>query len=83
MKVLATVAATVYTFTKKYPKAWIIASGSTAVRTRLYRMGITNNLADITVDFIIFGYSKEEEWVEFVIGEDYSAFLLTKRENKF
>ncbi len=83
LKVLATVASTVYAFTEKYPKAWILATGSTAVRTRLYRMGITNNLAEIKEDFIVLGYTKEEQWEEFIVGEDYEAFLLTKKENKF
>jgi hypothetical protein len=83
LKVLATVASTVYAFTEKYPKAWILATGSTAVRTRLYRMGITNNLEEIKEDFIVLGYTKDEQWEEFVIGEDYEAFLLTKKENKF
>jgi hypothetical protein len=83
LKVLATVASTVYAFTEKYPKAWILATGSTAVRTRLYRMGITNNLEEIKEDFIVLGYTKEEQWEEFIIGEDYEAFLLTKKENKF
>lgn len=83
LKVLATVASTVYAFTEKYPQAWILATGSTAVRTRLYRMGITNNLAEIKEDFIVLGYTKEEQWEEFIVGEDYEAFLLTKKENKF
>lgn len=83
LKVLATVASTVYAFTEKHPNAWIIATGSTSVRTRLYRMGITNNLDEISEDFIIFGYTKDEQWVEFEIGEDYEAFLVTKKENKF
>ena len=83
LKVLATVASTVYAFTEKYPKAWILATGSTSVRTRLYRMGITNNLAEIAQDFIVFGYNREENWEEFVVGEDYAAFLITKKENKF
>lgn len=46
-KVLATVASTVYAFTARYPDAHIFATGSTEVRTRLYRMGITNNLVEI------------------------------------
>ena len=46
-------------------------------------MGITNNLAEISVDFIIFGYNNEQNWEEFIVGEDYEAFLLTKKENKF
>lgn len=83
LKVLATVASTVYAFTEKYPNAWIFATGSTTVRTRLYRMGITNNLAEISEDFSIFGYNAEENWEEFVVGEDYEAFLLTKKGNNF
>lgn len=79
MKVLATVASTVYAFMDKHPGAWIVASGSTAVRTRLYRMGITNNLAEISADFSIFGFTKAERWEEFVTGEDYEAFLLMKK----
>ena len=81
LKVLATVASTVYAFTAKYPQAWIFATGSTAVRTRLYRMGITNNLAEISADFVILGYTSDERWARFVVGEDYEAFLLTKKEN--
>ncbi len=36
--VLSTVVSTVYAFTDKYPDAWVFATGSTKVRTRLYRM---------------------------------------------
>lgn len=79
LKVLATVASTVYAFTERHPDAWILATGSTSVRTRLYRMGITNNLAEIETDFIILGYTKNEEWEKFIVGEDYEAFLLTKK----
>jgi hypothetical protein len=82
LKVLATVASTVYAFTDRHPKSWIIATGSTSVRTRLYRMGITSNLDEISADFAIFGFTKDERWVDFVVGEDYEAFLITKRENK-
>ena len=58
------------------------ASGSTTVRTRLYRMGITNNLAGIKVDFKVFGLTIEQnKWEEFIVGEDYEAFLITKKEN--
>ena len=83
LKVLATVASTVYAFTEKYPNVWILATGSTSVRTRLYRMGITNNLAEIETDFIVLGYTKNEEWEKFIVGEDYEAFLITKKENKY
>lgn len=44
-------------------------------------MGITNNLAEISGDFLVFGYNKDENWVKFEEGEDYEAFLVTKKEN--
>lgn len=78
---MATVASTVYAFTQKNPKAWILATGSTNVRTRLYRMGIANNLAEISEDFKVFGLNGNGEWEKFIVGEDYEAFLLTKKEN--
>jgi hypothetical protein len=81
LKVLATVASIVYAFLDKNPSFWVFATGSTAVRTRLYRMGITNNLAEITEDFEVFGFTEEGEWTEFVVGDDYEAFLITKKEN--
>ena len=42
--VLTTVASTLYIFTDKFPEAMVFASGNTKARTRLYRIGITNNL---------------------------------------
>lgn len=79
LKVLATVASTVYAFLDKHPNAFIVASGSTNVRTRLYRMGITNNLADIKEDFVVYGLSEKGNWEGFEVGEDYEAFLITKK----
>lgn len=79
-KVLATVASTVYAFTEKYPNAWIFATGSTTVRTRLYRMGITNNIEEIKADFDVYGLTIDKNiWEEFITGEDYEAFLITKK----
>lgn len=78
LKVLATVASSVYAFTTQRPDAWVFATGSTTVRTRLYRMGLTNNLADISMDFEVYGL-KNENWEEFIIGEDYEAFLVKRK----
>ena len=64
-KVLATVASTVYTFTEKYPTAIVYAEGSNAARTRLYRIGISNNLEELTKDFKIFGFLDNIGWVEY------------------
>ena len=80
LKILATVASTVYAFTEKHPNAFIFATGSTAVRTRLYRMGISNNIEEIKADFNVYGLSLATNvWEEFIIGEDYEAFLITKK----
>jgi hypothetical protein len=45
-KVLATVAFTALDFTDEFPEALIVMEGSTSARTRLYQMGIGNNLLD-------------------------------------
>ena len=79
LKVLATVASTVYAFTGKYPDAKIFATGSTEVRTRLYRMGITNNLVEIQEDFEGYGMNTDETFEEFIVGEDYIGFLITRK----
>lgn len=77
-KVLATVAATLYAFMSKHPNATVIATGSTETRTRLYRMGITNNLADIEQDFIILGLNKSD-WEPFSKNVTYGAFLVRQK----
>jgi len=81
-KVLATVANTVINFTKHYPRAWILVTGSTPARTRLYRMGITNNLSEISEGFVIFGIDCDGNWKPFVVGKAYDAFLITKKNNE-
>ncbi|MDQ3133133.1 MAG: hypothetical protein M3Q99_20585 [Acidobacteriota bacterium] len=77
-KVLATVVATVYAFTDKYPAAWIYATGSTKSRTRLYRICLTNNLDEIIEDFDLYGL-KNGEWREFAKAVEYEAFLVRRR----
>jgi len=83
LKVLSTVASTVYAFIDKHPNAYILPTGSTSVRTRLYRMGMTNNLAEINVDFEVYGLNENGNWEDFITGEDYEAFLITKKNNTF
>ena len=77
-KVLATVAATLYAFTDNHPGATIIATGSTEARTRLYRMGISNNLTEIERDFIILGLT-ESDWEPFRKNVTYGAFLVRRK----
>jgi hypothetical protein len=77
-KVLATVASTAYAFTDKHPDAWIYIKGSNIARTRLYRIGITNNLKEIRKDFNVFGL-KDDQWHEFRSGTEYQAFLIRRK----
>ena len=77
-KVLATVAATLYAFTDLNKEAIIIATGSTEARTRLYRMGITNNLKEISIDFTILGLT-DIGWEEFKKNVTYGAFLVKRK----
>lgn len=81
-KILATVAAAVYEFTARYPDKHIFFTGSTSERTRLYRMAITINLAELVCDFEIYGvilincvYHVES----FMKGKDYFGFLIKRK----
>ena len=78
LKVLATVASSVYAFTEKRLEACVFATGSTVVRTRLYRMGLTNNLVEISKDFDVYGL-REDQWEDFLISDDYEAFLVKRK----
>ena len=77
-QVLATVASTVYAFTDKHTDEWIYASGSNNARTRLYRIGITNNLLEIKKDFEVFDL-KDDQWHTFRKDIDYKAFLIKRK----
>lgn len=77
-KVLATVVATVYAFTDKYPDAVIYATGSTKARTRLYRMGIAKYFSEVTKDFEILG-ERKDDWETFRKNMEYDGFLVTRK----
>jgi len=77
-KVLATVASTLYIFIEKFPEAMVFAIGSTRARTRLYRIGISNNLIEIQNDFEAYGL-REDGWNIFEKETEYEAFLVMKK----
>jgi len=81
-KVLATVASAVYDYTNKYPDRWIIFSGSDEVRTRLYRMAITKNFAELCEDFHIFGLEIINDTfirLPFDSKMNFTGFLIIKK----
>jgi hypothetical protein len=77
-KVLATVASSLLEFTDKYPNAMVYATGSTKSRTRLYRMGISNNLEMIEANFEIFG-QHQDHWQAFEKGVEYEVFFVKRK----
>ncbi len=77
-KVLATVVACVYAFTGQYANACIYATGSSATKTRLYRMGINKYFDMVEKDFDIMGeHLSEWEWYE--KGKNYQAFAVHRK----
>lgn len=58
--------------------AWIYATGSTAARTRLYRMGINKYYDIVEADFEIFGQT-QSEWERYQKGKDYEAFVIKRK----
>ncbi len=77
-KVLATVVASVFTFTTYYPHAWVYIEGSTESRTRLYRMAISIYFEEMAPYFRIFGYL-DKDWVTFKKEQNYTAFLIKRK----
>jgi hypothetical protein len=78
--VLATVAATLYVFTKRYPDAHILIMGSTKSRTRLYQMAIGKYISIIKEDFHIYT-RRNDAWVYFEKGVNYDSFLIKRNRN--
>ena len=79
-KVLASVVAAIYSFCEKIPNALVYATGSTAARTRLYRMGI-NKYYDIVVDDFLVFRQLEGEWEKYVKRKDYQAFVVQRKKD--
>jgi hypothetical protein len=77
-KVLATVAAIVEAYTKRFPDRWIIFQGSTAERTRLYRIAIGLHLDELSQLYDIMGYVADEI-VPFVKNMKINAFLIKRK----
>lgn len=81
-KVLATVAMTVFKFYEEHEDAYVFVTGSTKARTRLYRMGIANNLEEIKNHFHVLGLIGET-WGAFEKGRDYEGFLIKRKDSNF
>jgi hypothetical protein len=78
-KILATIVFVAKVFLQQYPDRTISFRGSTAERTRLYRMAISNNLNELLEFFDIYGVYKDSNSSFFTKNEDYFAFLVKKK----
>jgi hypothetical protein len=77
-KVLATVVASIYIFTSKYPNTWVGLTGSTVSRTRLYRIVISGYFEILSNDFEIYGL-ENQNWQVFEKNKNYDAFVIKRK----
>nr|WP_262899634.1 hypothetical protein [Chryseosolibacter histidini] len=77
-RILATVAATVLEFTRRFPDAMVYATGSTPARTRLYQMAIAANCNEIELFLTVYGFA-DNNWHPFKKGVNYTAFLAMRK----
>jgi len=80
--IFATVKASVYEFTSRYPDKSVFYRGNTLERTRLYRMALTHDYDELSNDFEIFGVLSEGIGFfaeDFVAGKEYFGFLLKRK----
>ena len=77
-KVIATIASAVFEFMLVYSNAIIYAKGATEARTRLYQMGISKHLDEISLRYAISGWY-EDQWEPFESGKNYKSFSLEKK----
>ncbi|MGV3602344.1 MAG: DUF6934 family protein [Dyadobacter fermentans] len=74
-RILNTVAFAVQTFAARNTDVVILASGSTAARTRLYQINILKYWKEISIRFVVRGM-RRGKWEPFKKGINYEAFLL-------
>ena len=77
-KVLATVVSALHVFFDYHPNVFVFITGSTKVRTRLYRMGISKYYDELTSDYTIYGLLNNE-FEGFKFGKSYDGFLTQKK----
>jgi len=80
-RVLATVAATVISFTNFFPDAIIYSEGSTDSRTRLYQIGISKYWYEISDLFEVYGLIENEGLVHFERDKRYKAFVVRRKKS--
>ncbi len=57
----------------------VFATCSTKARTKLYRIGISNNIEEIMEDFEVFGLVGKADWQSFTKQVEFEAFLVKRK----
>lgn len=82
VRVLATVASTVYIFTEFYPDMGVFFSGSTDQRTKVYKYALARNYLELRKSFFIEGIRilKDGSYIRcpFNTSETYDGFYVYK-----
>jgi hypothetical protein len=80
--VIATVVFIVEAYTRRFPERRIAFRGSTAERTRLYRMVISIYFEELSALYEIWGYVGDER-ILFAKGMNARGFEIFRKSNKF
>jgi len=77
-KILATVVYAIDIYTQRYPERWIHLAGNTKQKTRLYRMTIGLNLAELSKRFYIYAQINDEIRL-FSVNMPVDSFLVKRK----
>ena len=77
--VLTTVIQTIHLFFERFPSKTVIFTGSTVVRTRLYRAAISKMLNEISDYYEIIGFTEDGNIEQFVSNTAYYAYSIKRK----
>ncbi|WP_421825865.1 DUF6934 family protein [Larkinella sp.] len=78
IKILATIFQIVNQYLEQFPERWIVFSGNSMARNRLYRMSINHSFQELSELFSLFGF-QNDEWEVFQPNRSYEFFLVQKK----
>ncbi|WEK38102.1 MAG: hypothetical protein P0Y53_11395 [Candidatus Pseudobacter hemicellulosilyticus] len=78
-KILATIVYIIDQITERRPELILFFNGSTPARTRLYRMAISLNYAELSRKYMIRGFTEEGKLEVFRLQVSYISFLIHRK----
>ncbi|WP_439582683.1 DUF6934 family protein [Dyadobacter bucti] len=77
-QVLATVMAVILEYLKEHPSRYIVLTGNTKSRTRLYQIAIGKVVVEMKDFLNIWGY-RNHEWIRFEANRSFESFLIGQK----